>query len=195
VLIQAEKAVDQAERRLLEARLAHRDACLAELASHPQGDESVGAEIRKWAQSLRDQAVQRQSQMEAYLDSKFSSQDREPIVLRRSDWESSNERWKGVLEGKTIGAGVTVLFYASNDMGKGPQWHVHPYDELFIVRKGRALFTIGDKTIKAEAGDILLGPANIPHKYHSVGSGRLETTDIHVSDRWIQIDLDDPALD
>jgi mannose-6-phosphate isomerase-like protein (cupin superfamily) len=56
------------------------------------------------------------------------------------------------------------------------------------------LFTIGDKKIEAEAGDILLGPANIPHKYHNVRPGSLETIDIHLSDRWIQTDLDDPEL-
>ncbi len=117
-----------------------------------------------------------------------------PAHLKRSDWASSEALWKGVLEGKTIDTGVTVIFYATEEVGKGPLWHVHPYDELFIVRTGRALFTVGDEKIEAEAGDILLGPANVPHKYHNLGPGLLETTDIHVSDTWIQTDLDDPEL-
>ena len=71
-------------------------------------------------------------------------------------------------------------------------WHVHPYDEIFIIREGRALFTVGETRIEAEAGQIVFGPANVPHKFHNVGPGRLDTTDIHVSDRWIQTDLDDP---
>lgn len=71
---------------------------------------------------------------------------------------------------------------------------MHPYDEIFIVRTGNTLFTIGDKKLEAKAGDILLGPANIPHKYHNIGPGVLETTDIHISDRWIQTNLDDPEL-
>ena len=96
--------------------------------------------------------------------------------------------------GKDIGTGVTVLFYSTEELGIGPKWHVHPYDEIFIVRKGRALFTIGDEKIEAEEGDYLLGPANIPHKYHNLGPGVLETTDIHVSDEWIQEDLVDPEL-
>ena len=62
------------------------------------------------------------------------------------------------------------------------------------MRTGRALFTIGAQKIEAQAGDILLGPAGVPHKYHNLGPGLLETTDIHVSDRWIQTDLDDPEL-
>ncbi len=62
------------------------------------------------------------------------------------------------------------------------------------MRVGRALFTIGDERIEAQAGDILLGPANVPHKYHNLGPGLLESTDIHLSDRWIQTDLDEPEL-
>jgi len=117
-----------------------------------------------------------------------------PVILKRSDWASHDELWKGRFEGKDIGTGVTVLFYATEEVGKGPTWHVHPYDEIFIMRQGRAIFTIGDEKFEAEAGDILLGPANIPHKYTNLGPGVLESTDIHLSDTWIQTDLDDPEL-
>lgn len=113
-------------------------------------------------------------------------------VLHRKDWASDDHLWKGHFEGADIGTGVTVLFYVTDKTGEGPRLHVHPYDEIFIVRKGEALFTIGDRVIKAKEGDILLGPADIPHKYHNSGSGRLETTDIHLSDRWIQTNLEDP---
>ncbi len=132
--------------------------------------------------------------MEHYDFDELNSEDRQPIILHRSDWGSHDDLWNGVLEGKNIGTGVTVLFYATDEIGEGPRWHVHPYDELFIIRKGRALFTVGEKKIEAETGDVLLGPANVPHKYHSIGPGRLETTDIHVSDRWIQTNLDDPEI-
>ena len=119
---------------------------------------------------------------------------RKPAHLKRADWASDDHLWKGVLQGTDIGTGVTVLFYATDKIAVGPKWHVHPYDEIFIVRTGRALFTIGETKIEAEAGDILLGPADIPHKYENLGPGLLETTDIHVSDRWIQTDLDDPEM-
>jgi mannose-6-phosphate isomerase-like protein (cupin superfamily) len=115
-----------------------------------------------------------------------------PAVIRRRDWAVDERLWKGHFEGQDIGTGVTVLFFVTDEISVGPRWHVHTYDEVFIVRKGRALFTIGSEKIEASAGDILLGPANIPHKYHSLGPGTLETTDIHLSDRWIQTDLDDP---
>jgi mannose-6-phosphate isomerase-like protein (cupin superfamily) len=117
---------------------------------------------------------------------------RSPLLLRRAEWASHPHLWKGHFEGRAIGAGVTVLFYATDEVGRGPSWHVHPYDEVFILREGRALFTVGDRRIEAEAGQVLLVPAEAPHKFHSLGPGRLETIDIHVSDRWIQTDLDDP---
>jgi mannose-6-phosphate isomerase-like protein (cupin superfamily) len=119
---------------------------------------------------------------------------RKPVLLERADWATHDQLWRGKFEGKDIGTGVTVLFYATEEIGKGPKWHVHPYDEIFIVRVGRALFTVGDEKIEAEEGHILLGPAEVPHKYCNIGPGRLETTDIHVNDRRVQTDLDDPEL-
>ena len=110
------------------------------------------------------------------------------------DWTDADALWKGHFEGRDLDTGATVLFFSTDQVGDGPTWHVHPYDEIFIIRKGRALFTIGPDKLIGEAGDIVMGPAGVPHKYHSLGPGPLETTDIHLSDRWIQTDLDDPEL-
>ncbi|MGL4234967.1 cupin domain-containing protein [Tabrizicola sp.] len=115
---------------------------------------------------------------------------RKPVVLKRSDWAQNDRLWHGHFEGKDIGTNVTVLFYATEEVGKGPRLHVHPYDEVFIIRTGRALFTIGDEEIEAEAGQILLGPAGVPHKFVNLGPGLLDTTDIHLSDKWIKTNLD-----
>lgn len=125
---------------------------------------------------------------------KGNEMSRKAVRRTRDDWARHDRLWKGVLEGKDMDTGVTVLFYATEETGVGPLWHVHPYDEIFIVRKGRALFTIGETKIEAEAGDVLMGPADVPHKYTNLGPGLLETTDIHLSDRWIQTDLEDPEL-
>jgi mannose-6-phosphate isomerase-like protein (cupin superfamily) len=118
--------------------------------------------------------------------------DSRPRVLDRADWASHPDLWKGRVEGQSLGTGVTVLFYATEEVGAGPRWHVHPYDELFIIREGRALFTVGEDRFECQAGQIVFGPAGIPHKFRNLGPGRLETTDIHVSDRWIQTNLPDP---
>ena len=120
--------------------------------------------------------------------------DRQARILHRADWAKHDEHWRGFVEGRDLDTNTTVLFYRTEEVGVGPRLHVHPYDEIFIVRKGRALFTVGDQKIEATAGDILMGPAHVPHKYHNLGPGDLETTDIHVSDHWIQTNLDDPEI-
>lgn len=114
------------------------------------------------------------------------------VKIHHGDWQDGAEVWRGHVEGAAMDTGVTVLFYATEEVGVGPRLHVHPYDEVFVVREGHALFTIGEEVIEAGPGDVLMGPAEVPHKYHNLGPGRLETTDIHLSPRWIQTDLDDP---
>lgn len=114
---------------------------------------------------------------------------RKPVLLEREDWAVEANRWAGRVEGRDVGTNVTILFFTSDRIGGGPPLHVHTYDEVFIVRQGRARFTIGEQTFDAEAGQILLGPANIPHKFENLGPGRLETTDIHLSDHFEQLEL------
>ena len=98
--------------------------------------------------------------------------------------------WRGSVEGVTIGGPVTVLAYGTDKIGEGPRLHVHPYDETFIVVAGSARFSVGDTIIDATAGDVVLGPAGVPHKFQNLGPGRLQTIDIHHSPRWIQTDLE-----
>lgn len=117
---------------------------------------------------------------------------RTPAVLNRSDWASHDRLWHGHFQGKDIGTNATVLFYATEEIGKGPRLHVHPYDEIFIIRAGRARFTVGEEEIEVEAGQIVLGPAGVPHRFVNLTAGLLETTSIHLSDTWTQTDLEEP---
>lgn len=112
------------------------------------------------------------------------------VRLERADWARDAVEWSGRFEGETIGTNITVLFFSNERIGAGPVLHRHPYDEVFIVRQGHARFTIGAETIDARAGDILLAPAGTPHKFENLGPGRLESTDIHLSPRYIQEDLE-----
>jgi mannose-6-phosphate isomerase-like protein (cupin superfamily) len=98
--------------------------------------------------------------------------------------------WRGSLEGIVLGGPTTVLAYGTDEIGAGPRLHVHPYDETFIVIEGHARFFVGDTILDASAGQIVLGPAGIPHKFENLGPGRLQTIDIHHSPRWIQTDLE-----
>ncbi|MGI9498499.1 MAG: cupin domain-containing protein [Geminicoccaceae bacterium] len=89
-----------------------------------------------------------------------------PRLLKRHDWAKEDGQWVGRIEGKDLGTNATILFFSSDEIGDGPTLHVHTYDEIFIIRQGRARFTIGDQTFDAEAGDILFGPTNIPLSDH-----------------------------
>jgi mannose-6-phosphate isomerase-like protein (cupin superfamily) len=44
--------------------------------------------------------------------------------------------------------------------------------------------------IEASAGEVVLGPVAVPHRFENLGPGRLQTIDIHHSPEWIQTDLD-----
>ena len=50
--------------------------------------------------------------------------------------------------------------------------HVHHHEEEgFFILEGSATFQVGDQTIEARAGDYLLGPRDIPHKYDTGPDG------------------------
>lgn len=112
-----------------------------------------------------------------------------PVKIFAADWENPGKALRGLLEGKDIGTNITLIRYVTEVIGEGPKLHVHPYDEVFTITEGRARFTVGDKTIDAQAGDIVLGPANVPHGYQNLGPGTLDSLDIHLSPEWIQFDL------
>lgn len=114
---------------------------------------------------------------------------RPPTRARLFD-PATGDAWRGVVEGIALGGPVTVLAYGNDTVGMGPRLHVHPYDETFIVVAGRARFFVGDRTMEAAAGEVVFGPAGIPHRFENIGPGRLQTIDIHHSPRWIQTDLE-----
>ena len=70
--------------------------------------------------------------------------------------------------------------------GSGPSLHTHPYEEVIVVQEGHASFTVGDATIEAIAGQIVMVPAGVPHKFVNSGTGPLRQVDIHPSGRMTQ---------
>lgn len=67
--------------------------------------------------------------------------------------------------------GQFSLFEMQNEMGPmaGPPLHVHKNeDETFMIVEGEFVFQVGDKQIKASAGDVVFGPRQIPHTYYQV---------------------------
>lgn len=72
-----------------------------------------------------------------------------PHMLKRHDWAKDDDQWVGRVEGKNLGTNATILFFSSGEIGDGPPLHAHTYDEIFIVRQGRARFTIAANSASA----------------------------------------------
>ena len=69
--------------------------------------------------------------------------------------------------------------------------HKHPYKEIFIIQEGVGTFTVGSATLEAHAGQIIIVPADMPHKFRNSSDGRLKQIDIHVSRQFITVWLED----
>jgi quercetin dioxygenase-like cupin family protein len=95
------------------------------------------------------------------------------------------------LEGYLFGGTQASLIFFAGPPGSGPKLHRHPYAEIFVIQDGRATFTVGDATIEAVAGQILVAPAGVPHKFINSGDGLLRQLDIHTSDRFVTEWLED----
>jgi quercetin dioxygenase-like cupin family protein len=81
---------------------------------------------------------------------------------------------------------VDISFFLSDTApGKGPDLHKHPYDEVFVAQEGELTFTVGEDTLKATGGQIVIAPAGAPHKFVNSGTGQARHIDIHTSRRMI----------
>ena len=63
--------------------------------------------------------------------------------------------------------------------------HKHPYKEIFIIQEGVSTFTVGSTMLEAVAGQIIIVPADVPHKFMNNGDRQLRQIDIHVSKEFI----------
>jgi mannose-6-phosphate isomerase-like protein (cupin superfamily) len=88
---------------------------------------------------------------------------------------------------------MTIPESRSSDLppGEGPRLHKHPYAEVFIIQEGRATYTVGTTTLDAAAGQVLIVPAETPHKFVNSGDGRLRQIDLHLNKQFITEWLED----
>ena len=63
--------------------------------------------------------------------------------------------------------------------------HKHPYEEIFIIQEGIATFTVGSATLEARGGQIIIVPAEVPHKFMNLSDQPLRQIDIHVNKQFI----------
>jgi mannose-6-phosphate isomerase-like protein (cupin superfamily) len=63
--------------------------------------------------------------------------------------------------------------------------HKHPYKEIFIIQEGISTFVVGATTMEAHAGQVIIVPADVPHKFMNRSDRQLKQIDIHLSRQFI----------
>ena len=77
------------------------------------------------------------------------------------------------------GRAPVSLILADNDPGAHVRLHRHPYDELFVVHAGSAVFRIGEETVAVGAGHVLQVPAGVSHGFDVTGDEPFRSVNIH----------------
>jgi mannose-6-phosphate isomerase-like protein (cupin superfamily) len=111
-------------------------------------------------------------------------------VMSWQDLERRSPTWY-VFEGYKHGASVSMHLSDGIAPGEGPRLHCHPYEEVFVIYEGQAIYTLGDTTVEVRAGQIVLVEAFIPHKFVNSGEGMLRQTSVHASAHMITEWLED----
>jgi quercetin dioxygenase-like cupin family protein len=96
-----------------------------------------------------------------------------------------------VFEGFRHGDTHVSFFLNDAPPGDGPSLHSHPYEEIFVIQAGQVTFTVGEATIQAAGGQIVIAPAGIPHKFVNSGTALLRSINIHPAPRMITEWLED----
>jgi mannose-6-phosphate isomerase-like protein (cupin superfamily) len=91
-----------------------------------------------------------------------------------------------IFEGADHGGVRLTFFVVDAAPGQGPGLHTHLYNEVFLIQEGTARFWIGGNQVDAHAGQIVVAPAGVPHKFVNSGDGRLRSINMHPSDRSVQ---------
>jgi mannose-6-phosphate isomerase-like protein (cupin superfamily) len=87
---------------------------------------------------------------------------------------------RSTLRGEEHGATISLILDDS-DPGQGPRLHRHTYDETWVIIDGQLTFQVGDERVQARAGDIVIVPPGVPHKFTNDGSGPCNLVCIHAS--------------
>jgi mannose-6-phosphate isomerase-like protein (cupin superfamily) len=110
-------------------------------------------------------------------------------VVNKDELENSGStsEFEGYLHGD-----IEVSFILVDmQPGEGVRLHKHPYQEIFIIQEGMATYIVGTTRLEARAGQIIIAPAETPHKFVNSGEGKLRQVDIHLSKRFITQWLED----
>jgi mannose-6-phosphate isomerase-like protein (cupin superfamily) len=111
------------------------------------------------------------------------------IILNQDDLQrdGTNYEFQGYRHGDT----PISFIWVDLPPGGGPRLHKHPYAEVLIIQEGRGTYTVETTTLEAHAGQVIIIPADTPHKFINSGDGPLRQIDIHLSPQFTTIWLED----
>lgn len=81
------------------------------------------------------------------------------------------------------------MFITAYDRGEGPDQHLHPYPEVFVVQTGTARFTVDGEDIVVGAGNVVVVAQQTPHGFKNPGDEKLRVVSVHPSPTVQQTDL------
>ena len=112
-----------------------------------------------------------------------------PAIINRDTlpWDGNTYEFEGAQYPDTQ---VSFIWVDMPPGGK-VRLHKHPYQEIFIIQEGAAIYTVASETLEAHAGQIIIVPANAPHKFMNKSDRPLRQVDIHVSREFITYWLED----
>ncbi len=88
------------------------------------------------------------------------------------------------IQGADHGASISLILDES-EPGQGPRLHRHPYDETWVVLAGHLTFQSGEELLLVGAGDIVIVPRGVPHRFTNNGPGPSKLICIHASPTFI----------
>lgn len=86
----------------------------------------------------------------------------------------------GTLRGADHGVAISLILDHSKP-GHGPRLHRHPYDETWVVIEGELTFQLDEEQLEINAGDIVIAPLGVPHKFTNRGPARSHMICIHAN--------------
>ncbi|HEX6481017.1 MAG TPA: cupin domain-containing protein [Ktedonobacteraceae bacterium] len=110
-------------------------------------------------------------------------------IVNRDELQRDGNTYE--FEGYQHGATTLSLIWVDMPPGDGVRLHKHAYEEIFVIQEGSATFTVGSTTLQGKAGQIVIVPAGLSHKFINSGEGPLRQIDIHQSPQIITEWLED----
>src|SRR4051812_46440543 len=95
-----------------------------------------------------------------------------------------------LFEGAAFGLAQLTVIVGVSPPGQGVLLHRHDCDELLIVHSGRGTYTVGDVTVEAGGGEVVVIPAGVLHRWVNHTDEPLVHTAVFPTDRFTLQELE-----